>query len=125
MQSSRFVWLCKSKIGLNHNIMTKTLTTLLKIIVFTHFKCLNVSTFHWSYNYHKMITIMILPMCAQGQNSGKFQAKFSQIVTFCTFIGVVHKKYLDNVTFRNQPRNSLRGEEKKILKKKNFQIYFF
>ncbi len=65
-----------------------------------------------------MITIMILPMCAQGQNSGKFQAKFSQIVTFCTFIDTVHKKDLDNVTFRNQPRNSLRGEEKNIFEKK-------
>ena len=81
MQSSRFVWLCKSKIGLNHNIMTKTLTTLLKISVFTHLKCLNVSTFHWAYSYHKMITIMILPMCARRQNSGKFQAKLGQIVT--------------------------------------------
>ncbi len=36
----------------------------------------------------------------------------------------MHKKDLDNVTFRNQPRNSLRGEEKKIKKEKFSDIFF-
>ena len=62
-------------------ILTKMSITLLKTTLFMQLKCLNVSTFHWSYNYHKMITIMILPMCARRQHSGKFQAKLGQIVT--------------------------------------------